>query len=177
MNERPPLVPVRHRMNPVITFASCFFKIHELAQSVLRRAAGWTARVLFLAWASRCPDRFWCPLVLLSSGYRGALSPGVKWQVYYTSTPPYVFRRSAWLSKHRDNLFFKIHFDALPSMHMSWKWSLSFMISTKTLYALCSLPCVLHVLLIPPCNRCAVLCCLFARLTPVPSPCSSCSRS
>jgi hypothetical protein len=58
--------------------------------------------------SSQRPDRFWGPPNLLSNGYRGALSPGVKRQGreadhspstsaeikktwIYTSTPPYAF--------------------------------------------------------------------------------------
>jgi hypothetical protein len=53
-----------------------------IAQSVQRRATGWTARVRFPAGARffsslQCSDRFWGPPTLLSNGYR-RLNPRVK---------------------------------------------------------------------------------------------------
>jgi hypothetical protein len=73
--------------------------------------------------SSPCPEQFWSPPSLLSGGYRGALSLGIKWPGReadhsppssaevknawsYTSTPSqYVFM--AWcLFKHRDNFIF-----------------------------------------------------------------------
>jgi hypothetical protein len=65
------------------------------------------------------PDRLWDPPSLLSNGYLGTPSPGVKWPGHendhlppsrakvknawnYTSTPQYVFMTS-YLVKHRDN--------------------------------------------------------------------------
>jgi hypothetical protein len=94
----------------------------------------------------RHPDQFWGPPSLLFNGYRG-FSPGIKrpgreadhspptsanvkntW--IHTSTPPYAFKRSAYLVKHRDTFTFTFMMTSVVLLHSYQSYSGSFCFSS-----------------------------------------------
>jgi hypothetical protein len=87
------------------------------------------------------PDRLWGPPSLISNGYQGALSPGVKWPGreadhspptcadvmktwIYTATPHTSSWHSAWLVKHRAN-FILMYVSCLRGLRSNKKRSKS----------------------------------------------------